>query len=277
MYGGRAIDDFDRRVLKTYMDEYMGDFIFDTFQPFHFYHNEAVDYVIPSDGTRDHYLDYIEQLPLSNTPEVFGLHMNAEIGYFTRAAKDMWSQLVELQPQTGESGSGISREEFIGKIASDIQVLYLCLWNSMTPNVVNYMNVYIHVPRPNFLSSSNWMLFERRWEKWLIRLQLCCFRNLRDSTNWSKEWIFPLITCKRWYLSLSLTHSLTHTLSPSLSLSLSLMLYMYICTGSGWWSGDECWTWWSGQVSVQWSDSSHLESACSSYSQISWKLDDTLP
>lgn len=122
MYGGRAIDDFDRRVLKTYMDEYMGDFIFDTFQPFHFYHNEAVDYVIPSDGTRDHYLDYIEELPLSNTPEVFGLHMNAEIGYFTRAAKDMWSQLVELQPQTGESGSGISREEFIGKIASDIQV-----------------------------------------------------------------------------------------------------------------------------------------------------------
>ena len=122
MYGGRAIDDFDRRVLKTYMDEYMGDFIFDTFQPFHFYHNELVDYVIPPDGTRDSYLEYIEQLPLSNTPEVFGLHMNAEIGYFTRAAKDMWSQLVELQPQTGESGSGISREEFIGKIASDIQV-----------------------------------------------------------------------------------------------------------------------------------------------------------
>ena len=123
MYGGRAIDDFDRRVLKTYMDEYMGDFIFDTFQPFHFYHNSEVDYFIPPDGTRDSYIDYLEGLPLANTPEVFGLHTNAEIGYFTHAAKDMWSQLVELQPQTGEASTGVSREEFIGNIASDIQVV----------------------------------------------------------------------------------------------------------------------------------------------------------
>ncbi|ESO91629.1 hypothetical protein LOTGIDRAFT_122204, partial [Lottia gigantea] len=120
MYGGRAIDDFDRRVLRTYMDEYMGDFIFDTFQPFHFYHNEEVDYKIPEPGPRDNYIDFLESLPLSNTPEVFGLHPNAEIGYYTQAARDMWSHLVELQPQTGESGGGISREEFIDKIATDV-------------------------------------------------------------------------------------------------------------------------------------------------------------
>ena len=48
MYGGRAIDDFDRRVLNTYMNEYMGDFIFDTFQPFHFHCSNDVDYLIPS-------------------------------------------------------------------------------------------------------------------------------------------------------------------------------------------------------------------------------------
>jgi dynein heavy chain len=121
MYGGRAIDDFDRRVLKTYMDEYMGDFIFDTFQPFHFYHDDTVDYFIPPEGTRDQYLEAIEALPLANTPEVFGLHANAEINYFTKATKDLWSLLVELQPQTTDTGSGISREEFISNIASDIQ------------------------------------------------------------------------------------------------------------------------------------------------------------
>lgn len=43
----------------------------------------------------------VESLPLANTPEVFGLHPNAEIGYYTQAARDMWSHLLELQPQTG--------------------------------------------------------------------------------------------------------------------------------------------------------------------------------
>ena len=96
MYGGRAINDFDRRMLKIYMDEYMGDFIFDTFQPFHFFKNQDVDYCIPEDGNKDAYMDSIETLLLANTPEVFGLHSNAKIGYFTHAAKDMWSQLIKL-------------------------------------------------------------------------------------------------------------------------------------------------------------------------------------
>lgn len=48
MYGGRVIDDFDRRIVRVYMDEYMGEFLFDTFQPFHFYHDDNVDYKIPA-------------------------------------------------------------------------------------------------------------------------------------------------------------------------------------------------------------------------------------
>eukprot|EP00058_Branchiostoma_floridae_P026457 XP_002611948.1 hypothetical protein BRAFLDRAFT_91832 [Branchiostoma floridae] len=121
MYGGRAIDNFDRRILSTYMDEYLGDFIFDTFQPFHFYVNEEVDYKIPELGPRDNYVEEIENLPLANTPEVFGLHTNAEIGYYTQAAKDMWTNMVDLQPQTGGSSTGISRDDYISNIASDIQ------------------------------------------------------------------------------------------------------------------------------------------------------------
>ncbi|XP_030074215.1 dynein axonemal heavy chain 10 [Microcaecilia unicolor] len=121
MYGGRAIDSFDRRILTTYMEEYLGDFIFDTFQPFHFFVNEEIDYKIPKGVEKDDYVEEIESLPLANTPEVFGLHSNAEIGYYTQAARDMWAHLLELQPQTGESGAGISRDEYIEQVAKDIE------------------------------------------------------------------------------------------------------------------------------------------------------------
>lgn len=59
MYGGRVIDDFDRRIVRVYMDEYMGDFLFDTFQPFHFYRDESVDYRIPIAQSRQ---DFIGEL-----------------------------------------------------------------------------------------------------------------------------------------------------------------------------------------------------------------------
>ncbi|XP_045466201.1 dynein axonemal heavy chain 10 [Harmonia axyridis] len=120
MYGGRVIDDFDRRIVKIYMDEYMGDFLFDTFQPFHFYHDESVDYIIPPSGVKDDYIAFIDELPLTNSPEIFGLHPNAEIGYYTQATKEMWRILIELQPQSASTGEGISREEFIEIVANDV-------------------------------------------------------------------------------------------------------------------------------------------------------------
>ncbi|KAF3850823.1 hypothetical protein F7725_012595 [Dissostichus mawsoni] len=109
MYGGRAIDSFDRRILTVYMDEYLGDFLFYTFRQFHFFSNKDVTYKIPQNG------------PESSYTEVLGLNSNAEIGYYTQAAKDMWSHLIDLQPQTGDSGGGISRDEFISQVAQDIQ------------------------------------------------------------------------------------------------------------------------------------------------------------
>lgn len=59
MYGGRAIDSFDRRILTTYMDEYLGDFIFDTFQPFHFFWNKEVDYKIPTGDIKEKFVGEI--------------------------------------------------------------------------------------------------------------------------------------------------------------------------------------------------------------------------
>lgn len=56
IYGGRVIDEFDQRIVRTYMDEYMGDFLFHTFQPFHFYCDDFVDYIIPEEDDLSGYI-----------------------------------------------------------------------------------------------------------------------------------------------------------------------------------------------------------------------------
>ena len=54
MYGGRVIDSYDRRLIQTYVDEYLGDFVFDQLQPFHFFVDLSksvhYDYFIPEIG-----------------------------------------------------------------------------------------------------------------------------------------------------------------------------------------------------------------------------------
>jgi dynein heavy chain len=119
MYGGRVSDNLDRRVLKTYLEEYMGDFLFDDCQEFQF-SNVGFKYVLPQWGVLENYTSAVEALPLTNSPAVFGLHPNAEIGYFANAVKSMWVDLISLQPRTSASGEGMTREDFIANTAKDI-------------------------------------------------------------------------------------------------------------------------------------------------------------
>ena len=64
--------------------------------------------------------EYIEKFPLANTPEVFGLHPNAEIGYYTNAAKEIWTHLMDLQPQTGREGLFIDCALAVSVVVSSI-------------------------------------------------------------------------------------------------------------------------------------------------------------
>ena len=120
MYGGRVSDDYDRRVLSTYLSEYVGDFLFDDCQTF-FFSQSGFDYLLPAGDSIDTYQATVETLPLTNSPAVFGLHPNAEIGYYTNMSKSVWKDLISLQPRSAGSGEGMSREQYIGTIATDIE------------------------------------------------------------------------------------------------------------------------------------------------------------
>jgi len=122
MYGGRVTDDYDRRVMMTYLNEYMGDFIFDTNQKF-FFSKCGYEYVIPESGPYDNYLKFIGEMPPIYSPEVIGLHSNAEIEYFTQCSKSIWYNLLILQAtgggkaKTGEKAS--NKEQFSLELADN--------------------------------------------------------------------------------------------------------------------------------------------------------------
>jgi dynein heavy chain len=79
MYGGRVTDDFDRRVLNTYLKEFLGDFIFDSNQKF-FFSKSDFNYTIPQEAVTKELIEIeIDKIPLFTNPGVFGLHSNAEI------------------------------------------------------------------------------------------------------------------------------------------------------------------------------------------------------
>ncbi|OMJ92498.1 hypothetical protein SteCoe_4738 [Stentor coeruleus] len=112
MYGGRVTDDYDRRILATYLNEYMGDFIFDTNQPF-FFSRTGFDYTIPHEPSYEIYTNSIMELPSLNSPEVFGLHSNAEIRYFTNATKNLWLNLLSMRSSEGSASSSELSEAFL--------------------------------------------------------------------------------------------------------------------------------------------------------------------
>jgi dynein heavy chain len=52
MYGGRVSDSYDRRILNSYLEEYFGDFLFDSYQQFAFYRGNDGVYSLPALGPR---------------------------------------------------------------------------------------------------------------------------------------------------------------------------------------------------------------------------------
>lgn len=121
MYGGRVTDNNDRRVVACYLEEYMGSFIFDTNQKFFFARAGGNEYVIPNEETFEQNIEFVANIPLFTPPQVFGLHSNAEISYFTNATKELMINIIEMSSSDASAGGGIDREGIITSIAEDIQ------------------------------------------------------------------------------------------------------------------------------------------------------------
>ena len=116
MYGGHITDDWDRILCKTYLEEYMQPDQLET----DFY--LAPNYLIPPDSDYQTYHSYINENLPPESPVLYGLHPNAEIGVLSATSEKLFKTLLELQPKdsSASGGEGQSREELIKFILDDI-------------------------------------------------------------------------------------------------------------------------------------------------------------
>ncbi|XP_029979746.1 dynein heavy chain 5, axonemal [Sphaeramia orbicularis] len=114
-YGGRVTDDLDKRLLNTFTQVWFSEKTFS--DNFFFYKG----YTIPTKAkTVQDILQHIEALPLVDSPEVFGLHPNADITYQTNLANETLSTIINIQPKDSGGGAGETREASVQRLANEM-------------------------------------------------------------------------------------------------------------------------------------------------------------
>uniref|UniRef100_A0A4W6G5D9 Dynein axonemal heavy chain 17 n=1 Tax=Lates calcarifer TaxID=8187 RepID=A0A4W6G5D9_LATCA len=116
MYGGHITDDWDRRLCRTYLEEFI--------KPEMMEGELCLAPGFPLPGNMDYngYHQYIDDTLPAESPYLYGLHPNAEIGFLTQTSEKLFRTVLEMQPRDGGAGEGggTTREEKVKDLHKEI-------------------------------------------------------------------------------------------------------------------------------------------------------------
>lgn len=115
-YGGRVTDDWDRRLVNVYINQYFCD---EAIEQENFSLSELVDYYIPPDGELNYYKEFIKTMPQTDHPGAFGQHPNADISSQIEDTADLLNTILALQPKQVTEG-GETNEQKITRQAESM-------------------------------------------------------------------------------------------------------------------------------------------------------------
>nr|XP_033816070.1 dynein heavy chain 17, axonemal isoform X1 [Geotrypetes seraphini] len=116
MYGGHITDDWDRRLCRTYLEEYIRPEMLEGEISL------APGFPVPPNTDYKGYHEYIDEMLPPESPYLYGLHPNAEIGFLTVTSEKLFRTILEMQPKESDGGGGasISREEKVKSVLDEI-------------------------------------------------------------------------------------------------------------------------------------------------------------
>ncbi|TPP62510.1 Dynein heavy chain 7 axonemal [Fasciola gigantica] len=115
-YGGRVTDDKDRRLLISLLGIFYNKNLVEESQ---YKLSDSGVYYCPDDGPHQQFVDYIRSLPINPTPEVYGLHDNADITKDNQETLQLFSGILLTLPRQ-QGGTGKSPEVIVQELAADI-------------------------------------------------------------------------------------------------------------------------------------------------------------
>jgi len=117
-YGGRITDDFDRILFNTFGMTWLTENSLE--DDFKFCNNSLHTYNVPDAETTEGVLTHVNKFPAHDTPEIFGLHTNADLTFGSSETIRILQTISDTQPKSAAKSGGKTREEIVYEKAEEL-------------------------------------------------------------------------------------------------------------------------------------------------------------